>query len=79
MDRRKLVLSLSGPGSVSVRVRRFVKEPRRHWKFLQTIAAEADAGGRIEVPLPEFPAGRYRFNVHLHGSESGLVRVLVVR
>jgi hypothetical protein len=75
---RKLTLSLSGPGRVSVRVRRFVEEPRRHWKFLRTIAAEADAGGQVEVLLPSFPAGRYRLNVHLHGSDGGLVRMLVV-
>jgi hypothetical protein len=76
---RKLVLTLSGAGSVSVRVRRFAIEPRRHWKFLRTIAASAEAAGRVEVPLPDLPAGRYRFNVHLDQSPSpGAVRLLTI-
>jgi WD40-like Beta Propeller Repeat len=78
LSHRRLVLDFSGPGAASVRVRRFAKEPRRRWKFLKAIVVSADAAGRVEVPLSDFPAGRYRFNVHLHGSQDGLVRKLVV-
>jgi WD40-like Beta Propeller Repeat len=79
LSHRQLVLDFSGPGAASVRVRRFAKEPQRHWKFLEAIVVSADVAGRVEVPLSDFPAGRYRFNVHLHGSHDGLVRKLVVR
>jgi hypothetical protein len=78
LSRRQLLLDFSGAGTASVRVRRLAKEPRRHWRFLETIVARAGAAGRVEVPLSAFPAGRYRFNVHLRGSEGGLVRKLVI-
>ncbi len=78
LSQRQLALDFPGPGVASVRIRRFAKGPRGHWKFLRTIVVRAEAAGRVGVPLPEFPAGRYRFNVRLHGSEAGLVRKLVV-
>jgi hypothetical protein len=74
-----LALNLSGAGTVSVRIRRFVEDPRRHWKFLRTIVASTTTGGRLEVPLPDFPAGRYRLNTRLRGSEApGTVRMLEI-
>jgi hypothetical protein len=79
LSHRGLVLNFSGPGRVSVRVRRLAREPRRRWKFLQTIAASAVTAGRVEVPLSDFPPGRYRFNVHLDGSPApGIVRKLTI-
>jgi Tol biopolymer transport system component len=79
LDRHRLVLSFSGSGLASVRIRRFVGEPRRHWKFLTTIVVSAEAAGRVEVALPGFAPGRYRFNAHLRRSQSpSVVRVLAI-
>jgi Tol biopolymer transport system component len=79
LSQRKLVLSLSGPGRVSIRVRRFAEEPRRHWRFLRTIAMSVAAPGRIDVPLVDLPPDRYRLNVHLHRSQAaGIVRLLTI-
>jgi hypothetical protein len=79
LTRRKLVLSLTGPGRVAVRIRRLFERPQRHWKFLRTIVARSPAGGRIELSLPGFPAGRYLLDLHLSQSPAThLVRVLTV-
>jgi hypothetical protein len=79
LSRRKLVLNLSGPGTVSVRVRRFMQEPRRRWTLIRSIAMQATGAGRMQVPLPSLSPGWYRFNVHLDGSQSkGVVRLLEI-
>jgi hypothetical protein len=79
LGRRQLLLSLSGPGRVAVRVRRFQAEPRPHWQFLRTLVAEAAAAGQVAVQLPDLAPGRYRLNVHLHRSRSpGIVRMLAI-
>lgn len=79
LGRRQLVLSLSGPGRVSVRLRRFEAEPSRHWRFLRTLVAEATGAGEVRVPLSDLTPGRYRLNVHLHRSPSpSLVRMLTI-
>jgi hypothetical protein len=40
---------------------------------------EAAEAGRVQLQLPGFPPGKYRFNVHLHRSRSpGIVRLLTV-
>jgi Tol biopolymer transport system component len=79
LNRRKLVLGLSGPGRVAVRVRRLEKMSPRHWKFLRTITAEVGSAGRVEIPLPDFSRGKYRFNLHLHRSQTpGIVRFLAI-
>jgi WD40 repeat protein len=77
LDRRKLMLSLSGPGWVSVRVRRLIESPHRRWRFLRTLGANAGEAGRIEIPLPHLSPGEYRLNVRLHRPGSaGIVRLL---
>jgi hypothetical protein len=78
LNARELVLNLTGPGRVSIRVRRFVEHPRRRWPFLRTIATQAGAAGQLAVPLPSLGAGRYRLNVHLHGTPRGVVRLLTI-
>jgi hypothetical protein len=78
-DDHHLTLRLSGPGRVSVRVRRLVELPRRRWRFLKTLLAGADHSGEVELALPEFGPGRYRLNLHLHGSpQPSIVRLLRV-
>jgi hypothetical protein len=75
----KLTLDLSGPGRVSVRIRRFRERRPHRWPLVRTIAAEATAAGRVEVALPDFSPGRYRFNVHLrHSQAPGAVRLLSI-
>lgn len=79
LGRRELLLDLSGPGRVSVRIRRFEQQRPHRWAFVRTIVAEATAAGRVRVPLPDLAPGRYRFNVHLHRSQApGVVRVLAI-
>jgi hypothetical protein len=79
LDRRRIVLDLSGPGSVTVRIRRLQKEPRRHWKFLGAVVASSESAARVELPLPALSPGRYRLNVHLDQSRApGTVRLLTV-
>ncbi len=73
---RRLVLGLSAPGQVSVRVRRLAPGKPRRWRLLRTIEAESTAPGRLVVPLASFAPGRYRLNVHLHGTPRGVVRWL---
>jgi Tol biopolymer transport system component len=73
-----LVLNLSAPGKLSIRVRRLVTEPRSRWKIVRTIEAESASGGRLSVPLLSFKSGRYRLNIHLHGSPHGRVRWLPI-
>ncbi len=72
----KLLLDVSGPGEVSIKLRRFVATPRRDWNLLRTIDARVSDAGRLVVPLSLAGAGRYRFNVHLHGTAKGQVRIL---
>ncbi|MGV1048907.1 MAG: hypothetical protein ACOYD4_10345 [Solirubrobacterales bacterium] len=73
----ELTLYLSGAGRVSVRVRRFSAEPRRHWKFVETLVASAAGAERVSLPLTGLAAGRYRLNLHLHGSgRAHIVRFL---
>lgn len=79
LDRHRLVLSLSAPGQVSIRIKRLVPTPRRHWRLVRTTEASADAAGTVAVPLGSLMPGRYRFDLRLHGAARGTVRLLTVR
>jgi hypothetical protein len=76
---RLLVVEVTAPGQIRVRLRRQLAEPRHRWPLLKTISAIADAAGRVEVQLGDLADGRYRLNVHLRGSRvPGMVRFLTV-
>lgn len=76
--KRRLVLGLSSAGVVTVRVRRLVPSQPREWRLIQTVEGRLDSAGTLTLPLSSLEPGRYRLNVHLHGTPAGTVRWLTV-
>jgi Tol biopolymer transport system component len=76
---RGLVLDLSAAGRVTVRVRRLLTSSPREWKLVRTIDRGLEAPGPLEIPLTDLPPGRYRLNLHLHGTPAGTVRYHILR
>ena len=78
LSRRRVAVELSGPGTVTVRLRRLIERPHRHWQLVDTLDATATAAGPLGIPLPGLAPGRYRLNLHLYGAPRGIVRWLQI-
>lgn len=80
VGRRGLTVDVSGPATFTVRIRRLVAAPKRHWSLVRTTSFTAIAAGKTTVPLPRLGPGAYRLNIHLAGAPEGesFVRRLTV-
>jgi hypothetical protein len=76
----RIVANVDAPAAFTVRIRRLVVVPRRHWRLVESTSAAATAAGQTTIPLPKLGAGTYRLNIHLAGMPEGesFVRRLTV-
>jgi Tol biopolymer transport system component len=80
VGRRGIAAEVSGPATFTLRVRRLLTAPRRHWRLIRTTSFATLAAGPATIPLPKLVSGAYRLNIHLAGMPEGdsFVRRLVV-
>lgn len=79
--RGRIVAEVSGPATFTVRIRRLVSAPQRHWRLVRTGSFGVLAAGQLTYELPSFAPGIYRLNIHENGMPEGQssVRKLRVR
>jgi hypothetical protein len=77
----RVVADVGGPATFTVRIRRLVATPRRHWRLVRGASSFSTfAAGPASYALPSLGPGTYRLNVHLSGMPEGesFVRRLTV-
>jgi hypothetical protein len=76
---KRLLLELTGPGRVTVRVTRSVGTARHpRWRTRETIDVPVAGAGLVRIRLPRLPAGRYRLTIHVGGAQN-VIRSLRIR
>lgn len=75
----RILADVDAPATFTVRIRRLVISPHRHWPLVRTTSV-ATAAGVTSIPLPHLVPGIYRLNIHLAGMPEGesFVRRLTV-
>lgn len=75
----RIVAAVDAPATFAVRIRRLIVASHRHWRLVR-MTSIAIGAGQTKLPLPSFPPGTYRLNIHLDGTPEGesFVRRLTV-
>lgn len=71
VSRFRITADVSGPATFTVRVRRLIAAPHRHWPLVGTGTFSADAAGPATYELPSLAPGTYRLNIHESGLPEG--------
>lgn len=78
ITRRRLSLRLTSPGRLTVQIaRQQDKRGDLRWHTIKTFARSVRTAGRVKLPLPSLPAGRYRIKITLAGSNTVTRRLTV--
>jgi hypothetical protein len=77
----RITADVDGSAGFTVRIRRLVSAPHRHWRLIRTGSFSAGGVGRATYDLPALGPGTYRLNIHESGMPEGdgFVRTLTVR
>lgn len=71
----RITADVDGPATFTVRIRRLVVAPRRHWRLVRTGSFGTGAAGRATYELPPLGLGTYRLNIHESGMPEGTATV----
>jgi hypothetical protein len=75
---KRLLLKLSAPGTVTVRIARLRGNGRHHHlQIVKTITVKASKAGALKVKLPRLASGSYQVSIGLAGAKT-LVKTLTV-